>query len=62
MTKKKFKIGFSNIGGIYIGKNIQSVFHEHYAISILVSFGEAFKLITAGQKEDLFNLQLSRKT
>ena len=46
MTKnnKISKIGFSKIGGIFIGKNIVSDFHKHYALTVIISFGETFKI------------------
>ncbi len=61
MIEKKFKIGFSEIGGIYIGKNIQSNFHDHYAITILISFGEPFKITKADQKEDFYKVAIIQK-
>jgi len=57
----KFKIGFSDIGGIYIGKNIQSSFHKHYAITVLLSFGEPFKITTPDQKQDLYKVAIIQK-
>jgi len=61
VIEKKFKIGYSEIGGIYIGKNIQSNFHEHYAITILISFGEPFKITTADQKQDFYKVAIIQK-
>ncbi|MEX1015058.1 MAG: AraC family transcriptional regulator [Candidatus Paceibacterota bacterium] len=47
-TKDKIsKIGFSKIGGIYIGKDIVSDFHKNYALTVILSFGENFKLYTS---------------
>lgn len=51
MNKSKTKIGFSKIGGIFIGKNIQSDYHKHYAVSIIISFGKPFKITTDKQKQ-----------
>lgn len=68
MIDKNFKIGFSEIGGIYIGKNIKSNFHKHYSITIIISFGEAFKLTTTEQilpsmadKQDLYKVAITQK-
>ena len=61
MSKNEFKIGYSEIGGIFIGKNIQSNFHKHYAITVLLSFGEAFKIITEDQKQDLYKVAIIQK-
>ena len=57
----KFKIGFSDIGGIYIGKNIQSSFHKHYAITVLLSFGEPFIITTLDQKQALYKVAIIQK-
>jgi len=39
-VKKHIKIGFSDIGGIYIGKDIQTSEHLHHAITVAVSFSD----------------------
>jgi len=68
LVDKNFKIGFSEIGGIYIGKNILSNFHKHYSITIIISFGEAFKITTTEQnlpstadKQDLYKVAIIQK-
>ena len=61
MKIKDFKIGFSDIGGIFIAKDIQSDFHKHYAITILISFGEAFKITTADKEHELYNVAIIQK-
>lgn len=61
MNDKNFKIGFSDIGGIFIGKDIKSDFHRHYAITILFSFGEDFKIITSNQKQDFYKVAIIQK-
>lgn len=61
MNDKNFKIGFSDIGGIFIGKDIQSDFHRHYAVAILISFGEAFKITTEDNKFDFYNVAVIQK-
>lgn len=47
---KKIKIGFSDIGGIYIGKDIQTEQHLHHAITIVISFSENFNFWFEQQK------------
>ncbi len=44
MNKSKFKIGYSDIGGVYIGKNIQADFHKQHTITIVLTLGEPFKI------------------
>lgn len=44
MGNENFKIGYSDLGGIYIGKNIQSSFHQHHLIAIVLSYGEPFEI------------------
>lgn len=61
MDNNRFKIGYSDVGGIYIGRNIQSKSHKHYAISILISFGPAFKITTAEGKQDSFKVAIIQK-
>ena len=38
------KIAYSDLGGIYIGKNIKSDFHKHHLIAIILSCGEPFEI------------------
>ena len=38
------KLGFSDIGGIYIGKNISSESHRYYAVSVLLTLGGPFTI------------------
>jgi hypothetical protein len=61
MAKRSFKIGFSDIGGIFIGKNIQSDFHKHYAVTVIISFGETFSIKLAGHKEGVYGAALVQK-
>ncbi len=61
MNNNKYKIGFSEIGGVFIGKNIQSNYHKHYAISIIISFGEPFKITTIDKKYDLCKVAIIQK-
>ena len=46
MDQTKYRIEYSDSGGIYIGKNIQSDFHENHLLSIVLSFSEPFEIIT----------------
>lgn len=61
MKEHKFKIGFSEIGGIYVGKNIKSSFHKHYAITVLISFGGSFKITDAYDKECQYKVAIIQK-
>ncbi len=45
MSSKQFKIGFCDLGGIFVGKGIKSKFHKHYAHTLLISLGEPFEII-----------------
>lgn len=45
MEQAKSKIGYSENGGIFVGKNIQSDFHQHHLIAIVLSFTEPFEII-----------------
>jgi len=40
----KPKIGFSQLGGIYIANNIKSDFHQHHLIAIILSFDNSFEI------------------
>lgn len=48
--KRNIKIGFSDIGGIYIGKEIQTEKHLFHAITIAISFSEKFEYWCEQQK------------
>ncbi len=61
MGKVNYKIGFSEIGGIYIGKNIQSDFSKHYAITVLISFGEPFVLSRANLPQESYHVAIIQK-
>ena len=39
-----FKIGYSDTGGVYMGKNTQADYHMHHAITIILSLGEPFEI------------------
>jgi AraC-like DNA-binding protein len=55
------KIGFSKIGGIFIGKDIVSDFHKHYALTVILSFKKTFKLNTSDGYQDNFQFALIQK-
>jgi AraC-like DNA-binding protein len=61
VNKSKSKIGFSEIGGIFISKDIQSDYHKHYAISIIISFGKPFEIITIDQKQADYKVAIIQK-
>lgn len=61
MNNNNYKIGFSNIGGIYIGKGIQSESHKHYAISIILSFNEAFEITTLDNEQHVCKAAIIQK-
>lgn len=61
MNKSKPKIGFSEIGGIFIGQNIQSDYHKHYAVSIIISLGEPFKITGIDKKQDFYKVAVIQK-
>jgi AraC-like DNA-binding protein len=42
--KNKNKIGYCEYGGIFIGKNIETGFHRHYAITIIISLAGSFQI------------------
>lgn len=54
MTKSKYKIGYSDNGGVFIGKNIQSGFHKHHSIAIVLSFNKPFEIIDESNQINLY--------
>lgn len=52
------KIGFSKIGGIYLGRNTQTGFHQHHAITLIVSLGLPFKIIFKNEDQKAFRALL----
>jgi len=61
MNKTKSKIGFSVTGGIFIGEDIQSNYHKHYAASIIISLGDPFKITTVNQKSAYYKVAIIQK-
>jgi len=55
MKHRKFKIGHSDVGGIFIGKDIKFDFHKHHFISVLLTFENPFELAIKGNKPKLYN-------
>lgn len=61
MSDKVSKIGFSGVGGIFIGKDIVSDFHKHYAVTVIASFGASFRLYTSKGKREEYQIALIQK-
>jgi len=61
MDQLKFKIGYSENGGIYMGKNIQSEFHEHHLIAIVLSFIEPIEIIDKENQSNTYEVALIPK-
>lgn len=54
--EERIKIGFSDIGGIYIGKKFSTVPHLHYANTLAISMSENFEFILNGVKTNCSNI------
>lgn len=61
MERPKSKIGYSEAGGIFIGKNIQSDFHQHRLIAIVLSFSEPFEIVFENDRSDTYEAALIPK-
>lgn len=61
MINNVSKIGFSRIGGIFIGKDILSEFHKHYALTVIASFGKSFKLFSSEGNQEEYQMVLIQK-
>lgn len=48
------KLGYSTHGGIFIGKNIQSDYHKHHLISIIISFEDSFRIKIKSKDENIY--------
>jgi AraC-like DNA-binding protein len=57
----KYKIGYSENGGIFIGKNIQSDFHKHHLIAIVLSFTESFEIVHENNQSNTYEVALIPK-
>lgn len=61
MKQIKNKIGYSENGGIFVGKNIQSNFHEHHLIAIVLSFTEPFEIVYENNQSNSYEIALIPK-
>jgi len=55
------KIGYSDLGGIYMGKNIKSDFHKHHLIAIILSYGEPFEITRENGQPELYEAVFIQK-
>lgn len=56
---KGTNIGYSSIGGFFIGQNITSDFHQDHTISIALSLGDKFEFIEESEgKSHMFSMVL----
>jgi len=58
---KTYKIGYSPIGGIYIGKGYRADFHKHHLITLVVSFGGPFEIALKGKEPESCRAALIQK-
>ena len=61
MNPDNFKIGFSDLGGIYMAKNIKSDFHKHHLIAIILSYGEPFEITRENGRPELYEAVFIQK-
>lgn len=61
MNSPKYKIGYSESGGFFIGKNIQSNFHKHHLIAIVLSFAESFEIVNENNQSNTYEVALIPK-
>jgi AraC-like DNA-binding protein len=55
------KIAFSDLGGIYMCKNINSDFHKHHLIAIILSYGEPFEITRENGQSELYEAVFIQK-
>jgi len=55
------KIGFSDLGGIFVAKNIKSDFHKHHLMAIILSYGEPFKITKENSRPELYEAVFIQK-
>lgn len=55
-SEKKYKIGYSEDGGIFIGRNIRSDFHKHQSIAIVLSFETPFQITDEHRHVQLYEV------
>lgn len=61
MNRPKYKIGYSEDGGIFIGKNIQSDLHKHHLTAIVLSFTEPFEIVEKNNQSNTYEVALIPK-
>lgn len=61
MNQLKSKIGYSENGGIFVGTNIKSIFHEHHLIAIVLSFSEPFEIVQENNQSNTCEVALVSK-
>lgn len=61
MNKNNYKIGYSDIGGIYISKNVQADFHKQHTITIILTFGEPFKIAIKNKTPESYMVAIVQK-
>lgn len=59
--KIKFKVGYSNFGGLYIGKNTQTKLHKHHAIIIVLTLGQPFSISIENGEEKEYSAVIIKK-
>jgi AraC-like DNA-binding protein len=55
------KIAYSELGGIYMCKNIKSDFHKHHLIAIILSYGEPFEITRKNGQSELYEAVFIQK-
>jgi AraC-like DNA-binding protein len=55
------KIAYSDLGGIFMGKNIKSDFHKHHLIAIIISYGEPFEITLENGRPELYEAVFIQK-
>ena len=55
------KIGFSDLGGIFVTKNIKSDFHKHHLMAIILSYGEPIEITLKNGLPELYEAVFIQK-
>ncbi len=61
MNLQKYKISYSEDGGVFIGRNIQSDFHKHHLIAVVLSFAESFEIVHENNQSNTYEVALIPK-
>jgi AraC-like DNA-binding protein len=61
LDQSKYKIGYAEDGGIFIGKNIQSDFHKHHLTAIVLSFAKPFEIVQENNQSNTYEAALIPK-